>query len=217
MYISKLVQEAITAKPRKRPPTPKETGPKVEVKKKEQKGALQKPQSFRRPAPYPGATVVLEARPRLRFAGRRHIPKLVSATGIPFLRFKKPQSPFLGRVIRNKLSQRINYFNQLRAMEEQSEVAALEDLWDRVLYQRHGLLAGLMAGEMTWKQGMKYSLKDIATKLKTQEKKSIDTAERMQKIVDGEKELARKEKIQRELESKRRERGSMTSVEERYS
>lgn len=155
------------------------------------------PQPCRRPAPYPGAKPVFEARPRLLLPGRRQIPKLVSASGIPFLRFKKPQSPFLGRVIRDKLEQRINYFTQLRAVGELSDVAALEDLWDKVLYRTHGLPADLMVGEMTWKEGIKCSLNDISDKLNAQEVKLIDMAKRMQTIVDGEKILARKEKLQR--------------------
>ncbi len=216
-YISKLIAEATTAETRKRSPGSRQTGSVVKVMKEGQQGPLQKPQPFRRPAPYPGAPRVLDTRPCLLLPGPRHIPKLVSATGIPFLRFKKPQSPFLGRVIRDKLRQRANYFNQLRAMNGQHEMAVLEDLWDKVLYQTHGLPAGPAAGEMTWGRGIDYSLKDISKKLRIQEKKNIDTARKMQTIVDGEKELVRKERKQRRLDVISRGRGSTIFVEERDS
>lgn len=217
LFLSKLVPQAPTAKNSKLPPVPRETSAVVEVMKKDLQGGWQKPEPFRRPAPYPGAPRVLDERPRLVVPGRRHIPKLVSATGIPFLRFKKPQSPFLGRVLRDKFHQRINNVSQMRAMNELHEVAVLEDIWDKVLHQMHGLPAGPMAGEETWEQGIDYSRTAIWKKLKMQERKRVDTAQRMQKIVDEEKELARKERIQIKRESKSRERGSAISVEARYS
>ena len=102
-------------------------------------------------------------------------------------------------------------------MEEQYEVAAQEDLWDRVLYQTNGLSAGLTAGEMIWRHGVDYSLRDIKKKLRMQGTKSVDTAKRMQEIVNAEEELARKEKIHRRLQRKSRERGNAISTGDGYS
>ena len=73
------------------------------------------------------------------------------------------------------------------------------------------------AGESTWKTGMEYSLHDISKKLRMQEAMFKTMAERMQKIIDGEKELAQSEKLQRRLERKSRERETRSSEEDGYS
>src|ERR1700709_1700282 len=63
-------------------------------------------------SPYPGAPKVLDIRPlpREKLTAKRRVPILTHASGVPFLRFKKPQSPFLSRVLRNKLEQKHKLF-----------------------------------------------------------------------------------------------------------
>lgn len=97
-------------------------------------------------------------------------------------------------------------------MEELEEVAVSEDLWDKELYQTHKLPTGSMRGEMTWGMGLGLSLKNILQKVKMQDRKMVDMARRMQEVVNGEKKLAREEKLQRKLERKSRDSGKTISV-----
>ncbi len=68
-----------------------------------------KPVPRRKAEPYPGAVPLLESLPRPLSAlsgGRRRVPIMANTSIAPFLRIKKPQPPFLSRVLRYKVTQR---------------------------------------------------------------------------------------------------------------
>jgi hypothetical protein len=92
---------------------------------------LQKPKL--KLAPFPGAPKALDIRPlpKDKLTGRRRVPILTQATWLPFLRFKRPQSPYLSRVIRNKLQQKQRRFDIIEKCELAAEVGEAEAGWER--------------------------------------------------------------------------------------
>lgn len=98
------------------------------------------------PAPYPGARKVLEVRPRplseLR-GGRRHLPTLTATSrGVTFLRFKKLQSPFLSRVLRDRINQRQRWLEAEDRLKQDAVWAIKEDEWDQEMEKALALSAG---------------------------------------------------------------------------
>ncbi|CZR61042.1 uncharacterized protein PAC_10938 [Phialocephala subalpina] len=92
----------------------------------------------RRPCitPYPGAPKLVDIRPlpKEKLTGRRHVPKLVGVHSVfPFLRFKKPQSPYLSRILRNKVKKKHLRYERIDEMDELVAMGELEDGWDKIL------------------------------------------------------------------------------------
>lgn len=199
LRIEKLISEMTATKARKGPPP---TGDVVSEAAPSKNVASHMPRPPTRSVPHPDAVPVL-ARPHPQLSGRRHVPKLVTANGVPFLRFKKPQSAFLSRVIRDKLGQRQKYFERLQALEQQAELAALEDRWDRVLFRMHGARDREDTAEADWTEELELSIRDTMQRLAKQDKANVAMAARMQEIVDREKELAEAEKMQRKDQKSR--------------
>ena len=159
--------------------------------------------------PYPDAPKVLEIRPLPleKLSGRRHVPILTHASGFPFLRFKKPQSPFLSRVLRNKLNQRQNLFETLKRLdEEHNPVAAWEDQWDQHVRQQLGqenrdnwewMDEETLERPGGWRQEVLRARRDVWERIQLGFRKTQEKAKVMLGIVDKEKELQRKEKWDR--------------------
>jgi hypothetical protein len=84
------------------------------------------------PHPNPERLVVTTDRPLPleQLTGRRRLPHLASANGLPFLRCKKPQSPFLSRVLRDKANQKQRRIDLLASLEGQLEIAKEESAWE---------------------------------------------------------------------------------------
>jgi hypothetical protein len=86
--------------------------------------------------PYPGAPKLLDTLPRpkeqLGGSGRRIVPKLGFADHgtIPFLHTKKPQSPYLSRVLRQKIQTNVNRTLAQEELEEQIEQGLVEGVWE---------------------------------------------------------------------------------------
>ena len=167
-------------------------------------------------SPYPGATPVL-FRPYRKISGRRHIPKLVILpTGIPFLRFKKPQSPFLSRVLRTKINWRQKLTDRKNRLTEEKVVAAGEDLWDKLLREQHSVGQGRRA-EPAWAE---WYVKCISLTIATEGNswaRDRELADRMQRIVDRERELAEEEEKERKRVKRNLERKMRMELKERQS
>lgn len=90
-----------------------------------------------KPVPYPGAPKLLDILPRpkeqLGGTGRRRIPTLAFADngGIPFLRTRKPQSPFLSRVLRQKVETNVKRILMIEKLEGEIEDGYLEGMWEQ--------------------------------------------------------------------------------------
>ncbi|KAE8453677.1 hypothetical protein EG329_009188 [Mollisiaceae sp. DMI_Dod_QoI] len=101
---------------------------------------LSSPPKLRRTRPritsYPGAPKVVDIRPlpKEKLTGRRHVPKLVGIHGIyPFLRIKKPQSPFISRIFRTKIKRKQRRYTRIDEMEGLKEMGEWEDIWDKAI------------------------------------------------------------------------------------
>ncbi|KAI9698943.1 MAG: hypothetical protein M1836_003132 [Candelina mexicana] len=154
----------------------------------------------RPPGPYPGATPVL-ARPYPSTSGRRHVPKLVNANGVPFLRFKKPQSPFLSRIIRDKIKQRTRNFELMHALEDSRQAAADEDRWDELILEEYGVgdgvgLEGTGEGGK-WVDVVSNGRRFVGAMINEHEMKCREVGRKMQGIVEREEELTRRERGER--------------------
>ena len=138
----------------------------------------------------PNAPKVLH-RPYPQVSGIRHIPKLVNANGFPFLRFKKPQSAFLSRMIRDHVKRKDKRFTQYQIFQQSLKIAADEDEWDVILEQTCGLHIGC---EESWEAEIKRSIGEASFKINREYTRSKAVAEQMAMIIEKEKELAYQEK-----------------------
>ena len=139
--------------------------------------------------PRPDTPSVL-SRPFLSISGKRHIPKLVNTNGIPHLRFKKPQSPFLSRVIRDKIKQREKWFKQLQLLTGETSMAEAEDEWDSILRHYGGIEDDNSA---PWIIAPVVALRQIKGKIQANHYKNTELARKMYNIVKLEKALAEEE------------------------
>lgn len=146
-------------------------------------------------APYPGATPVL-ARPFQDLSGRRHVPVLINANRVPFLRLKKPQPPFLSRIIRDTVRTRELRITRAERLSSEIPIAEDEDQWDKTLYE-HFALPYRDPQEKPWEREVKQAF-DNNHKLQVEAiQKRADTAAEMYAIVQQEKALAQEEKIRK--------------------
>ncbi|OJJ57498.1 hypothetical protein ASPSYDRAFT_154146 [Aspergillus sydowii CBS 593.65] len=134
--------------------------------------------------PHPDATPIL-SRPRPVINGRRRIPVLVNACGIPFLRIKKPQPQSISRVIRTKINDRQRLADRRQMLEPEILFAKDEDYWD-----------SLTTGEEadSWASESEATSKEIENKLRNDTIENIRLADAMWKIVLAERKLAEEEK-----------------------
>lgn len=139
---------------------------------------------------HPDATPIL-SRPRPVVSGRRRIPVLVNARGVPFLRIKKPQPRILSCVIRTKLEKRWRRVERRDRLDLNLLFARDEDLWDDLTIGRES---------ETWIQAVNSSIQEVKKQLAESDKKNKELAEAMWKVVLAERELAAKEEQQRSLE-----------------
>ena len=91
-----------------------------------------------RATPYPGAARVLD-RPFHNLSGRRHVPFLVNANRVAFLRINKPQPIILNRIIRNTVKTRNHRLVHYARLAKELPLAQEEDRWDRHLHKHTGL------------------------------------------------------------------------------
>ncbi|CAF9926386.1 MAG: hypothetical protein ALECFALPRED_003430 [Alectoria fallacina] len=145
--------------------------------------------------PYPGTTPVL-ARPFQDLSGRRHVPVLINANRVPFLRLKKPQPPFLSRIIRDTVNTRELRITRAERLTSEISIAEDEDDWDQILYNRFGMDYMDTEGE-PWDREVKRA-SDRNHKLQVEAiKKRADVAAEMYAIVEQEKALAEEQKLRK--------------------
>jgi hypothetical protein len=142
---------------------------------------------------------VLESRPRAQteLSGRRQVPKFKTAASVPFLSFKKHQSPFLTRIIRDEKAKMHRHAEYVIRLEKGEMLAAHEDVWDR--------LVGDMSPdggerEVSWRKQLRGLMAEAEGNRRRDARKRIETARQMLEIVDKEKELFEQEREQRKLE-----------------
>ena len=110
---------------------------------------------------------------------------------MPFLRIKKPQSPFLSRIIRDTVNTRERRLAVAERLNSEALVAEDEDEWDRILHQHFGLDH---TGEQTWKREVKQASDKVHQIQVEALQKRINLSAKMFAIVEQEKALAEEEK-----------------------
>ena len=144
-------------------------------------------------APYPGATRTLD-RPVQKLSGRRHVPVLVNANRVPFLRIKKPQPPFISRMIRDIAKTREHRINTGKRLAHQLPIAENEDQWDRILYYHTGLDLR-SPSEQLWRYEVgRASVENHQLQVDAIRRRK-DISAKMYAIVEKEKVLAEEEKL----------------------
>jgi hypothetical protein len=147
---------------------------------------------------------------------------LTQSTGYPFLRFKKPQSPFLSRVLRDKMKQKHNWFEKIKDLDSQLETfAAWEEKWEnhilRELEQEGGPREEWVKKDGTgwggrdgWsrevrnaRDGIWERLQDNARKAQVKGAKMVEIFDKEKAMWEKERSTRRKEKV---AETQRRER-----------
>ena len=146
-------------------------------------------------APYPGASRTLD-RPFKDISGHRHVPTLVNANRVPFLRLKKPQSPFLRRMIRDITDVREHRISRADRLTSEIPIAEDEDEWDEILYENFGLDSEGPA-EPRWQLEVKQAFESNHRLQSKAIQKRADVAAKMVDIVKQEKALAQEEKLKR--------------------
>lgn len=145
--------------------------------------------------PYPGAKPVLDGLPPPPPGNYRRVPTLVNANHVPFLRLKKPQSPFLSYIIRKKNVEREKRIDSIQRLEDQLALAEDEDQWDRILLEHHQISDE--GNEVPWTSAVREALTNVKRVHHTNAIKRMRTAQRMFDILQEQKRLADQERLER--------------------
>lgn len=169
--------------------------------------------------------------------GKRYVPTLAYAEYLPFLRFKRPQSAYLSRVLKQKLVTKQQRMDLAEKLEEQTELGEEEEDWEEALRFPYGMEErGEFGGRTRKKEGLGerrkwgkegkvtlYDRKDygdegpwmlesfvergiVLRRITGDVSRAQKLGVRMLAVVDGERELATKEKADRRREKERSKR-----------
>lgn len=165
---------------------------------------------IRYPEAIPGTPKLLDIRPLPfeKLSGIRHVPKFVKATATNFLRIQKPQSPYLSRVLRDKIETKQKRKDSLERIEDLEEIAIAENIWEDIIedqLEKEGLSVdewnkrqpGLGWGVGLWEEDLQLAY-DFVRNLMTKEAARVVEMSKVQlEIMDKEKELWLEERGQR--------------------
>ncbi|KAL8653956.1 MAG: hypothetical protein Q9226_003626 [Calogaya cf. arnoldii] len=171
-----------------------------------------------RRSPHPAAKRVLDGLPPPLPGHRRRVPTMINANHIPFLRFKKPQSPFLSHMIRKKTEEREKRLTRTMKLEDLVPVAEDEDRWDYVVRRTNGISS--KDNGTTWASATYEALSHVKRVRRDNTLKRMDMARRMFDIMEGERKLAEQERLMRRdqrhqaYKARRRLREATTSMAE---
>ncbi|KAJ5632618.1 Complex 1 LYR protein [Penicillium lividum] len=129
-------------------------------------------------------------RPQRKVSGKRHVPVLVNARGVPFLRIKKPQPRNLSSVIRTKLDKRWNRIVLRERLQLDLLFAKDEDAWDYLTKTK-------AEDRSSWTTSIRESLDDVSEKISQTDNENREMSERLWEIVLKERKLAAKEENKR--------------------
>jgi hypothetical protein len=136
---------------------------------------------------HPNARSVLD-RPQPLGDHKRHIPVLVNARGLPFLRYKKPQPRNVSSVIRKKLGSRWNWIQRRDRLRVELLFAQDEEDWDRITENITETDA-----MSSWSEPLEKAIVDVNARISNFDVRSRELAENMWKIVLAERALAEEE------------------------
>jgi len=155
--------------------------------------------------------------------GKRHVPQLIAAKGVPFLRYSKPQPVSLGRVIRQRGRRHKGLWTKKEELEADRRIAEWEDDWDDIVeaqmvdertpkqYKTTSWQWSYGSGKVensedTWSYEVQMAEEEVMQKIRTEDRYYAEMGKKMWDIVVKERELAAQEesqdKIQRRIERK---------------
>lgn len=133
--------------------------------------------------------------------GTRRIPNLVTAHGIPFLRYSKPQPISLSRYVRQRILWNEMNWTRRGILEEKILLAEFEDEWDRILEQEHGIADvdhkddTATYADPGWADEFISADASIWEAIRAKDLKYAEMGEKMWQVVKKEKVLKKQEKI----------------------
>ncbi|KAL3476342.1 hypothetical protein BJX99DRAFT_227931 [Aspergillus californicus] len=137
--------------------------------------------------PHPDKIPIL-SRPRPVVSGRRRVPHLANARGVPFLRINKPQPKFLSAIIKAKLDRRWKMILRKDKMELETLFANDEDQWD-------AMTTGEDTGETSsWSVAPRAVWQDTKNRISNVDHKNLAHAEALWNVVLAERKLAEEER-----------------------
>ncbi|RAL63470.1 hypothetical protein DID88_003890 [Monilinia fructigena] len=170
---------------------------------------------IRYPEAIPGAPKLLEVRPLPfeKLSGPRHVPKFAKAMVSNFLRIQKPQSPYLSRVLRDKIDTRQKRTDSRERIEYLEEIAIAENTWEDIVedhLEDEGLSVdkwnlkqpGLGWGVGLWEKDLQFADAFVRNLMTNESRKVVELSKIQLELVDKEKELWRQERGQRRHEKK---------------
>ena len=173
------------------------------------------------PPPPKLSTTELFARPHPlpQLSGKRHVPVLFSANGIPILRIKKPQPEALSGFIKHRITQRQRRHDRRHWLMEQISFAEYEDMWDDIVEREVGVGSGGGDGggegiweEPTWAEEFENAKSEVDWLIRAEARKNVAVAARMQGVVDREREAFERERRERK-EARRMKKDGRRGVE----
>ncbi|KAL8771200.1 MAG: hypothetical protein Q9209_003371 [Squamulea sp. 1 TL-2023] len=147
---------------------------------------------------HPNAKRVLDGLPPPPPGHRRRVPTMINANHIPFLRFKKPQSPFLSHMIRKKTYEREKRIARTQRLENLLPLAEDEDGWDDIVRKMHGISSN--DNGTSWASAIREALSHAKKVHKANTIKRMHTAQKMFDIMERERQSADQEKLERRNE-----------------
>ena len=147
-------------------------------------------------------------------SGKRRVPYLVLAQGVPFLRYSKPQPISLGRVLRQYQKWEQKKWDQKREAEADIRIGMWEDEWEDLVEGRGqqqgvqdtgGMSSLSLRGdnrntnlnrrvEPSWSKEPIDLEYDLTTQINEKDRKHGEMGRRMWEVVVKERELAEQEK-----------------------
>lgn len=119
---------------------------------------------------------------------------------MPFLVIKKPQSPYLGRIIRDQLDARQKRIALRDRLKDQILIERMEDQWDEIVESTCGIK---LLEEGSWADESVKAMAELISLVRRHDDRALTIAGKMQEIVEKEQALADTEKIERRKEKKR--------------
>ncbi len=151
--------------------------------------------------------------------GKRHVPELIAAHGVPFLRYSKPQPVSLSRIIRQRGRRHQKWWTQKEELEADRKVAEWEDEWDDIVedqaaderrpnhyntapWQWSYGSGKVDRSESTWSYEVQVAENEVMQTIRAEDRYYADMGKKMWEVVIKERELAAQEK--REAKAQKR-------------
>ncbi|KAI9653308.1 MAG: hypothetical protein M1821_007632 [Bathelium mastoideum] len=151
-----------------------------------------------------GRSVLDRPLPKEKLAGKRVVPRLIGANGVPFLRFKKPQPRNLSLLISHRIKQREDRYERQEEARDMLEIAKGEDQWDRILWNKFKVGSAPKRKFIPWGSQWDHPWRRqiwVLRRLRDEEKvKNAILAAKMHDIVVQEQKLADEEEKERALQ-----------------